>query len=60
MGKLGKKTASVHQRSHMDCPGIEPGLCGEKLMTNLLNYGTVYDWINQLLIQLTSLYYHNS
>jgi hypothetical protein len=28
---------SVHHKSHMDWPGIEPGLRGEKAVTNCRN-----------------------
>jgi hypothetical protein len=44
--KISKKTLSqhhfVHHKSHMDKPGSEPGLCGEKPTTNRLSHGTAY------------------
>jgi len=30
----------VYHTFHIDWPGIEPSLCGERLATNHLSYGT--------------------
>lgn len=30
----------VHQKSHIGCPGFEPGLCGENRVKNSLRQGT--------------------
>jgi hypothetical protein len=33
----------VHHKSHMDTPGSNPGLCGERPATNRLSHGTAFE-----------------